>query len=414
MKKWGAMLLALMLVVMAGCKGQPASEPEREPEQTEEAAGDQAEGEETPTQREFDGQIKIGLLTTGTAIATYTETVTYGAELAARQLNAAGGVLGKEVVIVPSDGSNTADETINGANRLLEDPEVAAVCGYPLSTGCLAIESLFKQAEKPVVISGTSVRLKDETDNNYLFRGRASDAIQARNAAAFLAEELGMNEVMGILYENNDFGQGALQVVEEYCKENGITLVAEGFNPTDTDITTQVLKLKDSGCQSVVTWIAASAVPTVSSNMYNQGLTVPKCGPVAVTLEENLANCEPEWIDGWYGVTDICMTKEDKALKDFIAAYYEAFGDDAYLSNEGANIYSHVLWICDAIERAGSTEGPAIMEAMRSTEKFPGLNGNYQLIGDKVDYVATIDIAQDTIVDGKVTNVFIKTVGEEQ
>ena len=108
------------------------------------------------------------------------------------------------------------------------------------------------------------------------------------------------------------------------------------------------------------------------------------------------------------------MTKEDKALKDFIAAYYEAFGDDAYLSNEGANIYSHVLWICDAIERAGSTEGPAIMEAMRSTEKFPGLNGNYQLIGDKVDYVATIDIAQDTIVDGKVTNVFIKTVGEEQ
>ena len=152
MKKWGAMLLALMLVVVAGCKGQPASEPEREPEQTEEAVGDQAEGEETPAQREFDGQIKIGLLTTGTAIATYTETVTYGAELAARQLNAAGGVLGKEVVIVPSDGSNTADETINGANRLLEDPEVAAVCGYPLSTGCLAIESLFKQAEKPVVI----------------------------------------------------------------------------------------------------------------------------------------------------------------------------------------------------------------------------------------------------------------------
>lgn len=388
-KKWAAIILTASMLLGTGVCVQ-------------------AEGQE------FDGQIKIGVLTTGTAIATYTETVTYGAELAAQQLNEKGGVLGKEVVIVTSDGSNTADETINGANRLLEDEEIAAVCGYPLSTGCLAIESLFKEAEKPLVISGTSVRLKDETDNEYLFRGRASDAIQARNAAAFLAEELGHNEVMGILYENNDFGQGALQVVEEYCEEKGIKLVAEGFNPTDTDITTQVLKLKDSGCQSVVTWIAASAVPTVSSNMYNQGLTVPKCGPVAVTLEENLTNCEAEWIDGWYGVTDICMTKDDEALTSFIDAYYAAFGEDAYLSNEGANIYSHVLWICDAIERAKSTEGEAIKDAMRETDNFPGLNGNYKLIDDMVDYVSTIDIAQDVVTDGKVTNKFIKTVGEVQ
>lgn len=388
-KKWAAIILTASMLLGTGVCVQ-------------------AEGQE------FDGQIKIGVLTTGTAIATYTETVTYGAELAAQQLNEKGGVLGKEVVIVTSDGSNTADETINGANRLLEDEKIAAVCGYPLSTGCLAIESLFKEAEKPLVISGTSVRLKDETDNEYLFRGRASDAIQARNAAAFLAEELGHNEVMGILYENNDFGQGALQVVEEYCEEKGIKLVAEGFNPTDTDITTQVLKLKDSGCQSVVTWIAASAVPTVSSNMYNQGLTVPKCGPVAVTLEENLTNCEVEWIDGWYGVTDICMTKDDEALTSFIDAYYAAFGEDAYLSNEGANIYSHVLWICDAIERAKSTEGEAIKDAMRETDNFPGLNGNYKLIDDMVDYVSTIDIAQDVVTDGKVTNKFIKTVGEVQ
>jgi len=354
--------------------------------------------------------IKIGLLTTGTAIATYTETVTNGALLAAAQINEKGGVLGRQVEIVAEDGSNTADETINGANRLLARGDIAAVCGYPLSTGCLAIESLFKEAEIPLVVSGTSVRLKNETDNMYLFRGRASDGIQAQSAAAFLAEDLGNNEIMGMLYENNDFGQGALQVVQAYCDENGIKLVSEGFNTADTDITTQVLKLKEAGIQSCVTWITASVVPTVSSNMYNQGLEVPMCGPVAVTLAENLKNCEPEWIDGWYGVTDICMTKDDEALKNFVAAYYEMFGEDAYLSNEGANIYSHVLWLCDAIARAGSTEGPAIMQAMRETDNFPGLNGSYKLIGDKVDFVPGCDIAQDVVVDGKITNVFIKSV----
>lgn len=411
MRKWGVTVLAMMMAFTTAC-GAGQTPEQSDVVQNDDAAVDSPA--EADTEGAFDGQIKIGVLTTGTAIATYTETVTNGAQLAAKQLNEKGGVLGKEIVIVTSDGSNTADETINGANRLLEDKEIAAVCGYPLSTGCLAIESLFKQAEKPLVISGTSVRLKDETDNEYLFRGRASDAIQARSAAAFLAEELGLNQVMGILYENNDFGQGALQVVEEYCKEKGITLVPEGFNPTDTDITTQVLKLKEAGCQSVVTWIAASSVPTVSSNMFNQGLTVPKCGPVAVTLEENLTNCEPDWIDGWYGVTDICMTKEDTALQEFMEGYYNEFGENAYLSNEGANIYSHVLWICDAIERAGATDGPAIAEAMRNTDNFPGLNGQYKVVGDRVDYVSTIDIAQDKVIDGKVTNVFIKTIGAEQ
>lgn len=408
-KKWMAILMAAVTLTMSAC-GSTADDtsPSQSTENTEEA------GETEEVSEEFDGEIKIGVLTTGTAIATYTETVTDGAELAAAQLNEKGGVLGKKVVIVTSDGSNTADETINGANRLLEDPDIAAVCGYPLSTGCLAIESLFKQAEVPLVISGTSVRLKDETDNEYLFRGRASDAIQAKSAAEFLAEDLGLNETMGILYENNDFGQGALQVVEEYCNEKGITLVAEGFNTTDTDITAQVLKLKDAGVQSVVTWIAASSVPTVASNMYNQGLTVPKCGPVAVTLEENLTNCESAWIDGWYGVTDICMTKDDETLQSFISEYFEMFGDDAYLSNEGANIYSHVLWLCDAIERAGSTDGPAIMQAMKETDNFPGLNGNYKLIGDKVDYVSTVDIAQNVVVDGKVQNEYIKTVGSAE
>ncbi|MCD7990780.1 MAG: ABC transporter substrate-binding protein [Clostridia bacterium] len=408
MKRWGAIVLAAAMLATTACGGQKTESQTK----VEDTTGGTQKSASEDSKADFDGEIKIGVLTTGTAIATYTETVTNGANLAANQLNAKGGVLGKKVVIVTSDGSNTADETINGANRLLEDKDMVAVCGYPLSTGCLAIESLFKSAEKPLVISGTSVRLKDETDNEYLFRGRASDAIQARNAAAFLAEELGNDQVMGILYENNDFGQGALQVVEEYCEEKGITLVPEGFNPTDTDITTQVLKLKDAGCQSVVTWIAASSVPTVSSNMYNQGLDVPKCGPVAVTLEENLSNCEPQWIDGWYGVTDICMTKEDAALQTFIDEYYKTFGDDAYLSNEGANIYSHVLWICDAIERAESVDGPAVAEAMRNTDNFPGLNGKYKLVGDRVDYVATIDIAQDKVVDGKVTNQFIKTVGE--
>ncbi|MCE5255691.1 MAG: ABC transporter substrate-binding protein [Spirochaetaceae bacterium] len=312
--------------------------------------------------------------------------------------------------MVPEDGSNVADETINGANRLLSRGDIVAVCGYPLSTGCLAIESLFKKAQIPLVISGTSVRLKNQTDNLYLFRGRASDAIQAQSAAAFLAKDLGCNKIMGMLYENNDFGQGALSVVQEYCNANKINLVSEGFNATDTDLTTQVLKLKKAGVQSCVAWITASTVPTVSSCMYNQGFNVPLCGPVAVTLEENLKNCQPEWISGWYGVTDICMTKDNKALKSFISAYYSMFGKDAYLSNEGANIYSHVLWLCDAIQRAGSTDGKAIMQAMRATDNFPGLNGNYKLIDKMVDYVRGCDIAQDKVVNGKITNVFIKSV----
>lgn len=356
-----------------------------------------------------EGPITIGLLSTGTAIATYTDTTTKGAELAVAQINEAGGLLGREVVLQVEDGSNVADETINGANKLLTSG-VAAVVGYPLSTGCLAIESLFKDAQVPLVVSGTSVRLKDETDNEFLFRGRASDAIQATVAIAFLLDDLGLEGPVGMLYENNDFGQGALTVVQEYCDEKGVELVSEGFNATDTDITSQVLKLKEAGVTSVVTWIAASSCPIVASGLYNQGVDVPKVGPVAVTLEENLTNCEPEWIDGWYGVTDICMTKDDEKLNTFVEQYKEMFGEDAYLTNEGANIYSQVMFVADGIERAGTTEGAALAQAMRETPGFEGLNGTYKLMGEKVDFISGCDISQDQIINDEIQNVFISSV----
>ena len=54
------------------------------------------------------------------------------------------------------------------------------------------------------------------------------------------------------------------------------------------------------------------------------------------------------------------------------------------------------------------------MQAMKETDNFPGLNGNYKLIGDKVDYVSTVDIAQNVVVDGKVQNEYIKTVGSAE
>ena len=158
--------------------------------------------------------IKIGLITFGMTNPIYTEGFINSGKLVAAQYNNNGGLLGKQVEIIDADGGNTADEAINAANMLLSRGDISAVYGCPTTIMAMGCEMLFAEAEVPLLMGGTSVKLHDETDNMYLFRCRPSDAISARIAASMLVEQLGVTS-LGVIYENSDFGQGAFRIFEE-------------------------------------------------------------------------------------------------------------------------------------------------------------------------------------------------------
>lgn len=397
MKRILALLLAFaMAFSLAACGQQGTETPGKETKSENDVA-------ETGSEK-----LILGCITTGVSPATYTETVTNMAKLAAKQINANGGVLGKEVEIVFESGESSADEYVNAANRLLSRGDVVATVGCATSTGVLAIESLYKKAQVPILAGGTSVTIrKTVTDNDYLFCCRASDQINAGIGAQYLVNELGCKN-LGVIYVNNDFGQGGMAVVKEYCEKNSIPLTMEGFNDTDTDVTTQALKLKEAGVDGVVLWAVATNLPMIAQAFYNNGLDVPVIGPTAISLSESFANCDAEWIDGWYSVTDFCMTKEDAELQALVEEYYAEFGDDAYLSADGLTVYREVLFVCDIINEIGTTDGAALAEALRSTEGKTYLSTTFKA-QDELFMMATVDVTKNTAVDGEIVNNYITT-----
>ena len=381
MKKFLTLLLALTIVACFGLSSAIAEDP-----------------------------IRIGLITMGLSNPIYGEAMTNSGNLVVEEYNANGGLLGRQVEIIVADGGTTADEAINAANLLLTRGDISAVYGCPTTIMVMGCEMLFAAAGVPLLMGGTSVRIHDEVDNPYLFRCRPSDSISARIAATMLVEELGVTN-LGVIYENSDFGQGAFQIFSDYAAEVGVPIIGEGYNTTDQDITSQVLKLKEADVNGVLIWANGPNVAMIASALYNQGLDVPVCGNSGTCNEQVHAACQPEWIDGWYGLVDVALAKDDADMQAFVAKYKETYGEDAYIEDTNALAYSEVAWICDAIERAGSADPKDVRDALYATEGFKGLTGVFKLRGDKVDFAGTNDIIRQVInEDGVITEIYDRSV----
>lgn len=321
-----------------------------------------------------DDEITFGILATLTGYPLNGEHMSKGVQMAADEINAAGGVLGKKLVLNIQDCSNTTDIAINATNLLISE-NVAGILGPHYSSQCLAVESLIKDAQIPMLVGGTSPKLVQQVDNPFLFRIRASDTMQAKAAAKFFVEQAGVTNV-AILHGSDDFGTGGMQVAASYFDSLGVKYVAQSFNNDDTDVTTQILKCVSANCDGVLIWAVEAAYPIVARQLYELGLIVPTITNPSLAVDSCLAQLETEWVEGWYCVTDFLTGNAQEKVKSFISRYLEKYGKDETVDLHCAAYYSGVYVLADAIERAGSVEGAAVRDALLATQGLEGVVGN--------------------------------------
>ena len=317
--------------------------------------------------------ITIGILATLTGYPLNGEHMSKGVQMAADEINDNGGLLGKNVVLEIEDVGNTTDVGINAANLLIGN-KVTAIVGPHYSSTCLAVESLIKDAQIPMLVGGTSPKLA-EVDNDYLFRIRASDTMQASAAAKYLVEGLGATNV-AILHGSDDFGTGGMQVASAYFDSINVPYTAQSFNNDDTDVTTQILKCQTNGCDAVLIWATEAAYPIVARQLYELGLVVPTITNPSLAVDSCLAQLEPEWVEGWYCVTDFLTSNTQEKVQSFIERYIAKYGDQETVDLHCAAYYSGVMVVADAIARAGSTDSDAVRQALMETNDFEGIVGN--------------------------------------
>ena len=143
-----------------------------------------------------------------------------GAELAVREINAAGGIGGRDLVLRPVDDQAEESVAITVAQQLYDDPAVLAVVGHATSGALVAASGVYAQGLPAVGTSATSTEIAEAGE--WVFRIASSDSANAASLAALAA---GLGRRAAILYSNDDYGRSLAQVFERSLSGTGATLV---------------------------------------------------------------------------------------------------------------------------------------------------------------------------------------------
>ena len=324
---------------------------------TSETAADTKKEGGTETSGE-DIRIGVTLTITG-ANAPAGRTFLQGIEAVVDEVNAAGGIKGRNIILEVEDAGDDTDKALNAVNLMVER-EYSAILGPHWSSQVYAVKSSYENSKIPAIVGGTNYKLPDP-ENNYLFLGRPSDQIQASALANYIVDNTEAKKV-GVLYSSDDFGQGAYEVVKSTFEENNLDFTAETHNTTDTDYSSTLLKMQAAGCDVLLIWTSENPMTIIARQISELGLNENMeffCSPcIGGSVVQDAV--DHVWLKGFYSVQETIYDDTDPEVKAFGEAYNAKYGQ---YPDAAARQYAKIAYILvDALERA---EDPANPESVK-------------------------------------------------
>jgi branched-chain amino acid transport system substrate-binding protein len=193
-----------------------------------------------------------------------------GAEAAIEDINAAGGVLGRKLVLVLRDDQGQPAKSIQNVTELIDNEKVVAILGPTNSGNAMAWKRL--PNEKKVIAMVSNAQATDVTKalspdaDNYFFRVSLYDRGQAAGLMGY-AKKSGTTK-LGLLSETTGYGEGGLRDLLELAKVHDVKpLAVEKFAVTDTDMTSQLNKMKAAGVDTIIVWAQGTPLAMVLRSM---------------------------------------------------------------------------------------------------------------------------------------------------
>ncbi len=320
-------------------------------------------------------QIKIGLsgpFTGGSA--SMGVSMRDGVRLAVSEINKAGGVMGRQILLVERDDEARNELGVQIAQELISKEAVVATLGY-INTGvALASQRFYQEAEIPVinnVATGTLVArqfLPPEHKANYVFRTSANDAIQSGMIVNEAIKRRGF-KAPAILADSTNYGQLGRADLEKALEATGVKPVAvEKFNIGDTDMTAQLLRAKQANADVILTYGIGPELAQVANGMAKLGWKTPMIGSWTLSMATFIDNAGANG-DGAAMPQTFIQAADTAKRKSFIEAYQSAYKVERIPSPvSAAQGYDSVLLLKAAIEQAKSTEGRKIREALENLQ----------------------------------------------
>ena len=317
--------------------------------------------------------IKIGGMAPLTgALAIYGVTTTNGAELAVKEINENGGVLGKKIEYIMLDTKGDSTEAVMAYNKLV-DEKVAGIIGEITSKPTLAVAEVAVQDNMPLITpTGTQVDITEAGPN--VFRVCFTNPYQGKVLAITSKERLGADTVAVMLNNSSDYSDGITKAFIEESEKLGMKVMGvEGYSDRDKDFRPQLTKLAAMNPDVVLIpeyYEQAALIATQAREVGVKSIFVGSDGwdGIAKTLDKSSYSA----IENSYFTNHFSMEDQSEKIQNFLKDYRETYKEDP--SAFSALGYDAIYMMKSAIEKAGTTDKQKVVDALKGIE-YDGITG---------------------------------------
>jgi branched-chain amino acid transport system substrate-binding protein len=326
-----------------------------------------------------------------------------GAILAIEEINASGGLLGRQLRLIAEDDENDPTKAINAVTKLTTVDRVSFIIGSSTSGATMAMTQLAQQ-QRIVLMTPSGTNLAVTTPGDYIFRACFIDPFQGVVAGNFAYGTLNARRAAVLYDAGADYNTGLANEFKQQFLRNGGQIVAdEAYQTGDVDFNAQATRIRAANPDIVYLPNYYNDVGLQIRQLRAQGITVPFLrGDGWKGVSDNTGN---EFLNTFWTSLFATDTTDPKGAA-FVRAFQARFGRPA--TSFGALGYDSMMLIADAIKAANSFDSAQVKNALARING-PYVTGNIRYDANR-NPIKSIDILEIVNRNGSLTNVYRTTV----
>lgn len=291
-----------------------------------------------------------------------------GVELAVKEINAAGGVLGKKIQSATYD-TQTNPGVAKGLTQKAADDDVFAIFGPVFSGSIMVSMAESQRAEIPNFTGGEAASVTAQ-GNPYVFRTSFGQSTSFPKVARYIQSKA---KTLAVIYVNNDFGKGGRDAITKLLEGGPTKIVADiSTDAGQVDFSAAVLKAKQSNADAVFVYTNEEESARALRELRKQGWTKPIIGETTLTGQK-VIELAGEAANG--ALAHVGLTVDAPQFKAFSTKYQQEY--KSVSDHNGIKGYTGMYILKAAIEKAGKLDRKAVAAVLRggsfSVKQHPGI-----------------------------------------
>ena len=333
------------------------------------------------------------------------------AQMVTEKINKDGGISGRPIALVIGDTESDPAKAALIAKKFLFNDKVTAIIGPTSTAEGMSVKKIIEDGGVPVVmtVGGDPVIMGGNFGAyTYIFKSPQRSSVAAQKLYGYLKAK-GLTKI-ALFTASDSFGKDGLVWLEKLAPDFGISFTAkESFGPSDTDMTPQLTKIKNSSPQAIVSWTIGPVGSIVAKNKVQVGVTTPlfQCHGLPDPKYIELAGkaSEGDRMPSTKLLVGSSLPDADpqkKVIAEFIHLYRDVYKHDKDfpINTHSGYAWDAIMLAANGMKKAG-TDPKALRAAIEQTKGYVGVSGVYNLTPEDHNGLGVDSMVMVQVKDGK-------------